>query len=709
MNRHKHRRSRKWGALGAALTVASGTLVAAGVTYSSPEAEALTPPVAMTADDLATWQTNGVVWSMAESNGVVFAGGTFSAIRPPGAAAGTDEQQVANFAAFDAATGEPTDCRLDFAIGSGTATVRALAVSPDGGTLYAGGEFASVNGVSRSRVAAIDIASCSVKTGFNAGGVSARVYGLDAAASGRLYMAGDFRTVRGQSRVKFAAVNASTGALDSWKANAGPDRAGRVIEETPNGQHVVLGGDFNGLNGDSGVHGLAVVRADTGSTVRAYKGVSDKDDNPYELHWNSLVKGIHIDETGIYTAHEGHGGRVFDGRLAMNLGGSFTERWRDTCLGATQDVTVYKDVLYSVSHAHNCSSMGQFPELNERQHMLAESVDNPRPLLSWFPDTDDGPSGTEQIGPRVMVTSASGGKDYLWIGGEFTRIQSNGNKKQQGLVRFASTPDSREPVEGATGVTAANVNAGVRLRWQAGWDRDDSRLTYTIYRNGEPLETRPTLDSTFWTLPQGSFTDTGVKPGTTYSYRIAASDAAGNTTAKSEAVTVTTPGTPTETTVERTATADAYVNGAAVNANYGTHNILLVRETSPYLSYLRFSLPQAPSGMTLKSAKLTLRTTGDSSAGTTDTVSVQPVTGSWSESEVTYASRPELSSTVLGEFTGATELNTDYTAPLSAAELTGSLGDTVDVALTSDGTDAWWVRARETSYDPKLTLTFGAD
>ncbi|MFW6690037.1 hypothetical protein [Streptomyces sp. MAR4 CNX-425] len=132
-HRQKHRRTRQWGALGAAVAVATGTLVTAGVTYSSPEAGAVTPPVAMTADDLPTWQTNGVVWSMAESNGVVFAGGTFSAIRPPGAAAGTDETKVANFAAFDAATGEPTGCELDFTIGSGTATVRALTVSPTAG------------------------------------------------------------------------------------------------------------------------------------------------------------------------------------------------------------------------------------------------------------------------------------------------------------------------------------------------------------------------------------------------------------------------------------------------------------------------------------------------------------------------------------------------------------------------------------------------
>lgn len=72
-------------------------------------------------------------------DGVVYAGGTFSTVRPPGAAPGTSEQSAVNFAAFDAATGAPTGCSLSFTVSSGTATVRALALSPDQKTLYVGG------------------------------------------------------------------------------------------------------------------------------------------------------------------------------------------------------------------------------------------------------------------------------------------------------------------------------------------------------------------------------------------------------------------------------------------------------------------------------------------------------------------------------------------------------------------------------------------
>lgn len=65
----------------AALGLLAGALTATAA-GSSPAA-ALTPPVAITADDLTTWQTNGIVWSMAAGDGVVYAGGTFSTLRPP--------------------------------------------------------------------------------------------------------------------------------------------------------------------------------------------------------------------------------------------------------------------------------------------------------------------------------------------------------------------------------------------------------------------------------------------------------------------------------------------------------------------------------------------------------------------------------------------------------------------------------------------------
>ncbi|GAA2594699.1 hypothetical protein GCM10009863_04780 [Streptomyces axinellae] len=686
---------RKVAGLAAVLAMTAATWGGPALTgHGAHKAEAVTPPVAMTADDLSTWQTNGVVWAMAQSEGVVFVGGTFSTIRPPGSAPGADERRAVNFAAFNAATGEPADCRLDFTVGSGLATVRALAVSPDGDTLYVGGNFAAVNGTSVSRVAAIDISSCKVEPGFSMS-VSSTVHAL-AVTDDTVYLGGDFTSIEGEDRERFAAVTRG-GDLKPWAADA--DSTGSAVEVTPDGKSVVLGGDFNRVRGADS-HALAVVDADSGALKRSYPR--------YFVPRNSAIKGIYVDETGIYTAHEGTGGGVFDGRIALDLDG-FGQRWRDTCLGATQDLVVYKRVLYSSSHAHNCRSMGEFGELNERQHLLAQSVDNPTPLLSWFPDTDDGPSNVEQVGPRVMTVSSRGGADYLWVGGAFSRIQSSGNKPQQGLTRFTTGPDTRAPTV-PDPVTATNYSNSVRVSWPASTDLDDSALTYRVYRNGssQPVYT-VRANSVFWDRPTVTFTDTDVRAGTTYSYRVTASDADdANTSARSESASVTRPGTPTETTLERAASADAYVNGAATSSTYGTHQQLAVRGSSAYLSYLRFGVPAAPRGMVLKDAKLTVTTSSDPHAATDDTVDVVPVTGNWSEAEVTFAERPTLGSGTLGSLEGAPDGNTAYDIPLSVSAVNSSVGGTLDVALTSSGTDSLWLWARENGgTGPRLTLTYG--
>ncbi|MEU3973267.1 MULTISPECIES: LamG-like jellyroll fold domain-containing protein [Streptomyces] len=501
-------------AASAALCLLTGALTATAA-GGSPAA-ALTPPVALTADDQSTWQTNGIVWAMAAGNGVVYTGGTFSTLRPPKAAPGTSEQPAVNFAAFDAATGAPTDCSLSFTVSSGTATVRSLALSPDGETLYAGGQFGAVNGVGVSNIAAIDTATCTVRNNFKIA-VSATVRAL-AVTSDTVYLGGDFSSVGGQSRTRFAAVTTANASLLPFTANA--DEVGRAVEVTPDGQNVLLGGDFFRINGTS-THALAVVDATTGQLTKSYPGF---------IHDRSTVMDITTDETGFYTANEGTGGGVFDGRIALNLN-NFQQRWRDTCLGATQAVAVYSGVLYSGSHAHDCSSMGAFPD-QPRKHLLAQSVDDPK-LLPWFPDTNDGIG--EPVGPRVMTQTGKDGRHYLWVGGEFTTV--NG-APQQGLTRFWDGPDTGAPW--VPNVSLSTLNPGtVEVNWQTSFDTDDGELTYRIYKDGSNTPVHTTTGySVFWDRPQLSWTDTDVVPGQTYSYRITASDGT-NTSARSPAQSAT--------------------------------------------------------------------------------------------------------------------------------------------------------------------------
>jgi hypothetical protein len=507
----------RWPVFTAALALAAAALGAVG----SPQATALQAPVGITADNLPTYQTNGVVWAMAQAGGKVFAGGTFSTIRPPGAAAGTSETPAANFASFDAATGAPSGCQLSFTVGSNNATVRALAVSPDGKTLYAGGFFGSVNGTGVSSLAAIDLATCTVSTTFRPA-VSGTVRTI-VATDDAVYFGGDVTSVGGTTRHRYAAVSATDGSLLPWAPDV--DLPGRALALTPNGQDAILGGDFNTVDGTDS-HSLAVVDTGTGALVKAYpNGFIDP---------NSVTKDIIVDpaSNSFYTANEGTGGGVFDGRIRFSLT-DFNQVWRDNCLGATQALEVYNTVLYSGSHAHDCSSMGEFPN-GVRKHLLAEGVDDAK-LLPWFPDTNDGIG--EQIGPRVMALSNTGGTEYLWTGGEFTTV--NG-AAQQGLTRFASAPDTGAPSLPQTSVTSIAPGA-VQVRWQSSLDLDDSLLTYRVYRNGSTTPIYTTTGTSLpWIRPQITFTDTDVTPGVKYTYRVSASDGT-NTSALSPNASATVP------------------------------------------------------------------------------------------------------------------------------------------------------------------------
>ncbi|MGP4110649.1 CBM96 family carbohydrate-binding protein [Streptomyces sp. 4N509B] len=904
-----------------ALAMTAGGL---GVLATASAPSALTPPLTMTAEDLPTWQTNGIVYAMAEADGVVFVGGTFSTIRPPGAAAGTQEEPALNFAALDAATGEPIDCSLSFTIGSGTAQVRALAVSPDEETLYVGGSFGSAGGSGASSLAAIDIDSCTRDTSFApaANGIVRAI----AATEDRVYLGGDFTRINDTARSRFAAVTTGGDVVAGWSADA--DEIGKAVEVTPDGQHVLLGGDFFTVN-DADSHALAVVSAADGDVVRAYP-------NGF-IPTSSTVQDIATDATGFYTGNEGSGGGVFDGRIALDLA-TFEERWRDTCLGATQAVTVHETVLYSGHHAHNCSSMGEFPN-QPRYHLFAQSVADPG-LLGWFPDTNDGLG--EQLGPRVMAVAEDlpgEERDFLWVGGGFTTV--NG-QPQWGLTRFATGPDTVDPSVPETHATSLTPGQ-IELTWRASLDLDDSWLTYHVYRDGgsEPIHTVG-AESMPWRRPQLTFVDTGVPAGESHSYRVTATDAAGNVSSLSAPVTATsgtstepyvaavladdpmlywrhdetsgnfasdasgneasgvhrggpsrgvTPGAvpgpqaaavghdgtdsytysddpvsgvrqytletwfntttnsggkligmgdtileesyshdnnlymlndgrlqfalytgayrtatssasyndgewhhvaasvgprgmelyvdgqrvasnsratsgrnlngyywhtggdnldrfpnrpssdyfegrldetaiygsqlsaaridahvdaasaPTDTVTALTPDADTYVNGSATTASYGGDRQLAVRGTSPYESYLRFALPDAPAGTVLKNAALRVRVSGDSFAGSADDVAVRTVAGAWTEAGTTYATRPALGEQTLGTLDSPSEVNGVYTVALDQAALTAALGGELDVALVGEGTDSLWLASREATnagHRPQLLLTFGA-
>ncbi|WP_417234435.1 LamG-like jellyroll fold domain-containing protein [Arthrobacter sp.] len=486
-------------------------------------AAALSDGLHFSANDESTWQTNGTVWALAASQGTIFAGGTFTSLTPPAGESG-NAVSVTSLASFDAATGKPTSCRPTLYSSVGSTTVRALAVSPDKKTLYIGGHFTHVNGTPVARLAAIDIATCTLKA-FRTPSIAAIVRSV-AVTEDSVYFAGDFNTVSGQERGKFAAVDANSGALLPWTVNA--DRPGRAVAVSADENKVAVGGDFFTVNG-SNVHSAAVVDAHDGSLLRGF-GVGGNTSN--EIPETSVTKTITSDATGFYVGNEGTGGGVFDGKLAIDYT-TLDQRWRDLCLGANQALTVKDSTLYSANHSHDCSLMGWQTD-GQRVFLQAQTTAAPTESIAWKPELNDGIG--EGIGPRALTIGDRGGKSYLWVGGEFTR--TNGTA-QRGLTRFASGPASSAPSVPVK-VSAESLESGkIQVRWRTSTDADDGRLTYRVYRDGSstPLKT-VTGDATWWHQPQVAYIDEDVVPGRSYSYRVTASDET-TTTALSAAARAT--------------------------------------------------------------------------------------------------------------------------------------------------------------------------
>jgi chitodextrinase len=108
-------------------------------------------------------------------------------------------------------------------------------------------------------------------------------------------------------------------------------------------------------------------------------------------------------------------------------------------------------------------------------------------------------------------------------------------------------PDTTPPSVPNGLAGTATSGTSVALTWNASTD-NVGVASYTVFRNGSAIGTPTTT----------SFTDTGVSPSTTYSYAVSARDAAGNTSAWSVPVSVTTPATAGNLTFAPVA--DAYIS-----------------------------------------------------------------------------------------------------------------------------------------------------
>jgi hypothetical protein len=492
-----------------------------------------TPPPSpdITARFASSWQTSNTVWALAYAHGVVYAGGQFTSVRPPGDKAGTGQVTRSYLAAFNASTGKLVTSFHPVITGTSAAEVTALAVSPDGKMLYVGGIFSHVNGAYRDDLAAVSLATGALTSWRPPAYGKVLTIALSPNGS-EIYLGGDFGELDGVARSYAGAVTTS-GALAPWAPVL--DNAVTSIAVAPNDSRVVVGGYFNHING-ARQNAIGSTNPVTGASEPFAATIVPNFSNGT---CSSSVKDVVIggatrsDPAGIaYIAAEGTGGGCFDGDFAAYVTSPKGAKppirdgaliWQNDCLGATQSLVLINGWLFKGSHAHDCAyAPGGFPQVDNQSatgvithHLLDQSLTDGS-IGHWTPDTNVGP--TNGLGPRAMATDGK----RLFLGGDFTSVNSKG---QQGFAIFGPGPDHATPSRPAA-PTVTSTSAGVdSVTFTAVSTSDIGTLSYAIYRDGgkKPIAT-VTATSWPWALPVRHYRDAGLKPKSHHTYSVTVSD-----------------------------------------------------------------------------------------------------------------------------------------------------------------------------------------
>jgi hypothetical protein len=376
-----------------------------------------------------------------------------------------------------------------------TTNGNVFAMTQIGHVLYLGGDFTTVTvgnrTVNASRVAAIDLRTNNLLSGFSAspnGAVRAMVAAPDRSG---LFLGGSFSTVNGVGRLHVAEVVPTTGALmTSWSASTTGAVDGDVWAMVASSDRVYLGGDFTAVNGTPTAHVAAVDRA-TGALVPGW--TVSVDNSPWDVAAPSPATdgrvqalalspdGSHLYVGGYFTRiwHDSsaivsrpsaasvftadgsidltfapplHGGSGhlgndpfdfvtgFSGRVIIAIGGQTNalmsvdpttgaRQWLDLANGDVQTATANGRSLYVGGHMHSYieDSTGQHPVVD------AAKIDPDTGAVdtSWNPRFVYDPTGG---GTYYGVWSLFGNGSTLFAGGAFLTV---GGEFHPHLAAFA--------------------------------------------------------------------------------------------------------------------------------------------------------------------------------------------------------------------------------------------------------------------------------
>jgi hypothetical protein len=204
-------------------------------------------PANYTPDVLDDGTGKSTVMSTAQVGNTVVSVGDFKTVTQAGST-----YARTNIFAFAASTGTVSTTFVPAVNG----IVNKVLDAGDGQSVYIVGKFSTVNGVSASHVARLNVSTGQLITGFKPPSINGDVIDV-ALRAGRLYVSGAFTAIKGQPQTSLAALDPSTGALLSGVnlTFSGTWNGGRTfvraIDLTPDGSRLVAIGNFTSVNGQS--------------------------------------------------------------------------------------------------------------------------------------------------------------------------------------------------------------------------------------------------------------------------------------------------------------------------------------------------------------------------------------------------------------------------------------------------------------------------
>jgi fibronectin type 3 domain-containing protein len=461
-----------------------------------------------------TWATNGRVLAILpiDADQVIVAG-TFTQVTDPAGHA----SPANNIASFD-----PTDGTFDTSwLGGADDAVNALAIS--GSTLYIGGLFAQVDGVTRHKLAALNATTGSLVTTWRPG-VDLQVDQL-AVVGSNVYATGIFQDVTDTSGTYLqpyvARFDATSGTFDqSWRPE--PNGRVRAIIGSADSTRVFIGGDFTSVSGATWANTTASLSVSTGAVDTTYRPA------PNNVNQHASVYDIRTDSTGtqLILAVGGGGGACTDENAATGA-----NIWSHHTNGNLQAVRIVGSTVYCGGHFNGSGSFDGF----DRNKLAAVDLASGAVL-------DFAPTVNSALGVWYMGADDT----HLYVGGDFTKISG---VNQPHFAMFVDLGSQTVPLT-PLALTAEPGDGAVFLSWDPPSGDGGSKVqAYYVYRAVGTGKLKKV-----GTAKTPGYTDGTAVNGTTYTYRVAAKNALGTgpqtgpVTATPQSGSVTAPGAPTNLT-----------------------------------------------------------------------------------------------------------------------------------------------------------------